>query len=143
MKIYLAARFSRLQELNWYAGEAEVAGLTVTSRWLRGDHEWVGTADDDIPADHLARFATEDLEDLDAADVMVCFTEIPRSAPNRGGRHIEAGYAIARRKPVIVVGPIENVFYALPQITRVATWDEALHVLLNTTAGTPQEMSHA
>jgi nucleoside 2-deoxyribosyltransferase len=131
MKVYLAARFSRLPELNRYRAELEAAGITVTSRWLLGGHEWVGTPDEQIPRERLARFAAEDLEDIDAADVLLCFTESPRSGPARGGRHVEFGYALAKRKPVIVVGHIENVFYALPQVTHCETRAEALQLLWN------------
>lgn len=129
MKVYLAARFSRFDELNLCRAELETLGISVTSRWLRGGHEWVGTPDDEIPRDHLARFAAEDLEDLDVADMLVCFTESPRSGPARGGRHVEFGYALAKGKPVIVVGHLENVFYALPDVVWVDTWPEALAVL--------------
>lgn len=129
MKVYLAARFSRLPEVVRYADELELGGIEVTSRWLRGGHEWVGTPDDDIPVEHLARFAIEALEDIDAADMVVCFTEAPRTGPARGGRHVEAGYALAKEMPILVVGYRENVFYCLPGIVFVETWAGALGFL--------------
>ena len=125
MKLYLAARFSRLPELLGYKAELEADGFVVTSRWLLGGHEWVGTADEDIPVSELVRFAQDDLEDIDAADVIVCFTESPRSGPARGGRHVEAGYALAKGMPIIVVGHRENVFYCLPDVDFAETWEEA------------------
>lgn len=134
MKVYLAARFSRRDELNRYRTELEAEGITVTSRWLLGGHEWVGTPDEAIPRPKLAQFAVEDLADLMAADVVVCFTESPRSGPARGGRHTEFGYALAKGKPVVCVGHIENVFYALPDVLYVESWEAALHVLLNAAA---------
>lgn len=103
----------------------------MSSRWLRGGHEWVGTADDEIPVQHLARFATEDLEDIDAADVLVCFTEPPRTGPARGGRHVEMGYALAKGKPIICVGHRENVFYCLPHLFFCDQWEDAFHLLTN------------
>ncbi len=129
MKVYLAARFSRLPELVEYAAELDSAGIEVTSRWIRGGHEWVGMPDGEIPVKHLARFAKDDLEDIDAADVVVCFTESPRSGPARGGRHFEAGYALAKDKRVLVVGYVENVFYCLPSIVFAETWGRALGLL--------------
>ena len=36
MKIYLAARYSRIEELNVYAQELRDMGYEVTSRWLLG-----------------------------------------------------------------------------------------------------------
>lgn len=125
MRIYLAARFSRRHELTCYRDELAEHGIDVAARWLDGGHEWTGVPDEDIPADELARFALDDIEDINLARVIVCFTENPRTAPARGGRHVEAGYAIARGKLVFCVGPIENVFYALPQIQRFPDWETA------------------
>lgn len=130
MKVYLAARFSRLPELLGYKAELEASGITVTSRWLLGGHEWVGTPDEEIPVEHNARFAQDDIDDINAADVIVCFTESPRSGPARGGRHVEMGYAIAKGMPILTVGYRENVFYCLPSIAFADTWDEAKQYLL-------------
>lgn len=127
--VYLAARFSRLPELLTYKDKLEARGVTVTSRWLRGGHEWVGTPDEEIPVEHNARFAQDDIDDLMAADVVVCFTESPRSGPARGGRHVEAGYALAMGKRLVVVGFRENVFYCLPQVEFYANWHDALESL--------------
>ncbi len=122
MNVYFAARFLRLPELLTYKAELEADGITVTSRWLLGGHEWVGAPEEDLPVGKLARYAQEDLADLMAANVVVCFTEPPRSGPARGGRHVEMGYALAKGKPVIAVGHRENVFYCLPQVLFAADW---------------------
>jgi hypothetical protein len=148
MKVYLAARFSRLPELVSYASELEVEGIEVTSRWIRGGHEWVGTPDEEIPVPRLARFALDDLDDIEAADVLVCFTESPRSGPARGGRHVDFGYALARNMPIIVVGHRENVFYCLDNVLFCETWDAALQTLVNAAstaygASVLKEMIHA
>ena len=37
MKVYLAARYSRRDELNGYADELRAAGHRVDARWLRGE----------------------------------------------------------------------------------------------------------
>jgi nucleoside 2-deoxyribosyltransferase len=126
MKVYLAARFSRIDEMRECCAQLEARGFTVTSRWLNGGHEWEGTPDEAIPPDHAARFAIEDLDDIEAADILMCFTEPSRSGPSRGGRHVEAGYAIAKHKTVICVGHRENVFYCLPQIRFCTEFGEAL-----------------
>ena len=125
LRVYLAARFSRQDELNRYRAELAKDGIEVTSRWLAGAHEWAGMADDDIPSDELARFAAEDLEDIDRAYAVVCFTEPPRTGPTRGGRHVEMGYALASKTPVLCVGHRENIFCYLPEVDFVETWDEA------------------
>lgn len=125
--IYLAARYTRREELLAYAGDLGVRGHNVTSRWLLGNHQVSddGLRDDANAADRL-RFATEDWEDLQRAETVVAFTESPRSEFSRGGRHVELGAALAWGKRVIVVGPAENVFCCLPQVVRVDTWPEAL-----------------
>ena len=126
MLVYLAARFSRFDDLNRCREELTELGIEVTSRWLDGGHEWVGTPDDEIPVDELRRFATEDIDDILAADLVICFTEPPKSGPARGGRHFEAGFALAMGMPVLCVGYVENVFYSLESIIFQPTWDDAL-----------------
>ena len=115
MHIYLAARFSRADELNGYREILEGKGHTITSRWLLGGHEWSGTDDDAIPPEEATRFAIEYIEDILSSDVLVAFTEEPKSGPSRGGRHVGAGVAIGLGIPVLIVGPYENVFYTLSE----------------------------
>lgn len=126
MKVYLAARFSRLPELIEYKYDLETYdGIAVTSRWLLGGHEFVGIPDDEIAIEHQAQFARDDLEDIEAADMVVCFTEPSRSGPARGGRHVEYGYALARGKDILIVGHRENVFYCLPDADFAPDWRSA------------------
>ena len=115
--IYLAARFSRKRELQGYARRLADIGLTVTSRWLGdGAHEWTGAPDHLIPHVAQAAFAREDLEDIDAAGVFVLFTEPVGQHGTRGGRFVEFGYAKARGKWLVVIGPRENVFCHLADL---------------------------
>lgn len=129
MKVYLASRYSRFKELQKYAEVIESAGHQVTSRWIRGNHQ---ISDDGLSAQakesERIRLATEDLEDLNAADVVICFTEKPRSTNSRGGRHVEMGYALGTRaKVVVVVGPRENVFCCLPKVIWYPDWESFLN----------------
>jgi len=64
-----------------------------------------------------AKFAAEDIADVQSADMMIAFTEEPRSCASRGGRHVELGMAIAYGIPVTIIGPRENLFCWLPQIS--------------------------
>ena len=127
MRIYLAARYSRREELCRYAEELREVGHIVDARWLLGEHQVhdgaleVEAAEDDVP-DEDVLFAREDIEDIDRADVVICFTEKPRSNSSRGGRHVEFGYALAMGKPIVVIGPRENVFYTLPQVEQYGNW---------------------
>lgn len=124
--VYLAARYGRRAELSGYAGQLREAGYTVTSRWL-------DTAEEGAPDFLTIRlWAEQDIEDLDAAETVVCFSEALNetdSEYSRGGRHVELGYALARDKRVFVVGPVENVFMALGQVHHADRWEEVLYVL--------------
>jgi crossover junction endodeoxyribonuclease RuvC len=128
MKLYLAARYSRREELLEYAAQLEVAGLEVTSRWLKGGHQ---VTEQQLLDDKALgeRFASEDWDDLEKADVMIAFTEEPRSAPNRGGRHVELGLALALDMVVFVVGPRENVFHALAD-AEFSSWHDCFLALV-------------
>lgn len=128
MRIYLAARYSRREELCHYRDILETKGCVITSRWLNGNHE-VGDMglSDEASAELRQRFALEDWEDLMAADVCINFTEPSRTGPTRGGRHVEFGAALAAGKRVIVVGHRENVFHCLPQVTFFETFEALLN----------------
>lgn len=123
IKVYLAARYSRREELNGYAAQLRELGCVVTSRWLDGDHQ----VDDrglstEAEASERVRFACEDWSDLEDADWCISFTESPRSANSRGGRHVEFGAALALGKRCVVVGPRENVFHCIPQVEVFPDW---------------------
>ncbi len=129
MRIYLAARYSRREEMRIIAAELETMGHEVTSRWINGSHELT-----DHPAyEDRTRLACEDMQDLYRADVVISFTEQPRAAldnPGRGGRHVEFGLALrnpGQRK--IVVGWRENVFHYLPEVEFYETWEQAKKAL--------------
>jgi hypothetical protein len=118
MKLYLAARSDRRVELQALARSIEQLGHVVTSRWLAG----LGREDADN-----ARY---DLTDVVVADALVLFAEAPnRSAPFRGGRHVEFGYALRAGKTMFIVGPRENIFHELPDVRRFSDADELLDFL--------------
>jgi nucleoside 2-deoxyribosyltransferase len=132
MKIYLAARYSRRLELCEYRSSLEALGHEVTSRWLNGKHqvdrdglklgalgeEYVESGSDEQAAQLRDFFATEDMQDVRSAELMIAFTEQPRADAFRGGRHVEAGMALAWGIPLWVVGPRENVFYSLSSVAQ-------------------------
>ena len=128
MKIYLASRYSRREELCAYRAELEDYGHTVTSRWLNGNHQ----VDDrglstEAEQGERVRFAIEDWNDLMAADWCISFTETPRSSNSRGGRHVEFGAALAAGKKCIVIGPRENVFHCMPTVVVFQSWIDFRH----------------
>jgi len=142
-KVYLAARYSRHPEMQEYAHHLRVAGFEITSRWINGSHQAMlngeplgserealfESAHESMEAQRR-EFAGHDWDDVLAADVVISFTERPRTAStSRGGRHVEFGAALALRKRCIVVGWRENVFHCLPHVEFFKTWPEAFAVL--------------
>lgn len=127
MKIYLAARYSRRDELVQYAGQLKKMGHEVTSRWIAGNHQISdnGLSDEAHEAERT-RFACEDWQDLWSAEMTISFTEPPRGSNSRGGRHVEFGAALAFGQRVIVIGHRENVFHCLPNVEFFSTGNDFL-----------------
>ncbi len=132
-RIYLAARFSRRDEVREYGDQLRGLGYTISAQWLTTTH----VAPDNLDEEHVRGYVAENIARVDIADIMssdavIMFTESPRSGgrrASRGGRHVEFGLALALMKRIIVVGPIENTFYTLPQAEVVKTWAEAKELL--------------
>lgn len=78
MKIYLAARYSRMVEMRGYAEHLEAAGHVVTSRWITGVHDT-----DIITDEHQALCANDDLRDLIESDCVISFTDGDNAATRR------------------------------------------------------------
>lgn len=149
-RIYLAARYSRRLELCGYREQLQAIGFDVQARWLNGEHqldnasEPIGeqgeslvectTRSGESLSEHeqseratalRQSFAKDDFDDVSRADLVISFTEPPRSSANRGGRHVEFGIALARGARVIVIGHRENIFHWLPKVEFFTTWEEA------------------
>jgi len=125
-RAYLAARYSRREELAGYAAQLHELGVAlVVSRWLTEPHDWDGTSDTPEGLAAAQRLANDDLEDLGSAHLVVVFTE-EAGEYRRGGSLVEFGMALGLGKHVIVVGPAVNVFTTLPFVFRCHTWGEAL-----------------
>ena len=124
MKIYLASRYSRIEEMQTYADQLYANGHEITSRWIKGNHQ-ISDEGLSIQAEESKRiqFAQEDLEDLSTADIIIAFTEEPRATNSRGGRHVELGYALGLGKQIIIIGHRENVFCCLPEMYWLPGWD--------------------
>lgn len=128
LSVYLAARFSRKDLMRQYREELAVLGIGVTSRWL--DETVPGTVTlDEVAAPYKIKCASMDVRDIEAADVFVFFSEHPESLWPRGGRHVEFGYALALKKPIVVCGPRENVFHWSPGLRFCRTWSAVKKLL--------------
>lgn len=103
MNLYLAARYGEQLEMRRWRDVLQAAGHVVTARWIDGKH-------DGLPPSQCAQ---DDLEDIDAADVLIIWSPRHHFGNGRGGRHVEVGYAIGLGIPIILVGERENVFHHL------------------------------
>jgi hypothetical protein len=115
VKIYLAARYSRRDEMRAVADQLRQFGHEVTSRWL--ETEWVNRPDSGAaaPPEYREQYAVIDMEDVRASHCVISFTEAPGDG-SRGGRHVEFGLAVAWGRRLVVVGFRENLFHHLPGV---------------------------
>lgn len=129
MKIYLAARFARRDEIKQYAEELKAAGLVVTARWPYSDHapEWGMKEYTPAMSEEISQV---DWDDLQAADTVVNFTEPPDFLAPRGSRHVEFGAGLAWGKQSVVVGYKENFFHYRKEVVFFPTWEEAKEYLV-------------
>ncbi len=143
MRIYIAARFDRLSEMNVYAQQLRGKGHVVDCRWLTGSHQLhpgaeqldssAGFIEDTNGVTMLGQpFAIDDLYDLENSDAIILFSEKPDVKTKRGGRHTEFGIAIGIGLKLYIVGPRENVFHTLPDIVRFNTWDDCMEYFSKT-----------
>lgn len=140
MKIYLAAQYSQKDLLKTYAQELRDQGITVTSRWLEEPHS-ANVTMDQIDFDRLEYYADMDFEDVGAADLLIFFAQDPNVAVKRGGRHVEFGMAMALGKPIVVVGPRENIFHYRIGVIHKADWESAKKLITDVNSDLGQKVT--
>lgn len=110
-RIYLAARYSRVVEMRRVRDTLQAMGHTVTSRWIDDPGVYdAGRLESDLEG--CGAFAAAALADVAASDTLILFT----GGGGKGGRHFEFGYAFRLGLRLVVAGPREHVFHALPQV---------------------------
>ncbi len=123
LKVYLAARYNRRDEMRERRKDLHAVGIQVTSRWL--DEKSDTNVDMGEESDSFyVTTAAVDLADIERADIFILFSENPLEGFKRGGRHVEYGYALKAGKPIYVVGPKENVFHYSPNVAHFSTFEE-------------------
>lgn len=129
--IYLAARYSRNDEMRGVRDVLSAIGYRITSRWIdqhNGELEKSFTPEAlSVDPEGCAPFGIADVEDLRAADIVVSFTS--RDGGGKGGRHVEFGMALGLGKRLIVVGPRENIFHTLPEVEHYPNWSRLVMAL--------------
>lgn len=141
MKIYLAAPYAGRDTLKDHLSFWQDHGHEVTCGWVKGTRplEASSFGVSEVSTDDEVRAHAEmDLADIDDADALVHYTgqyiaAISGLDPvahnlHSGGRHVETGYALAKDKPVVVIGPMENIFQRGLCLT-ADDLDGALHCL--------------
>ncbi len=108
LKIYLAARYERREELKKYVNQLQQLDYEITARWLNSDHDVCDNNTKNMLQKSI--WALEDKQDIVKSDLFLCFTDTEGGS---GGRHVEFGIALAERKEIIVIGPRENIFHCL------------------------------
>jgi hypothetical protein len=80
-------------------------GYEITSSWISASQPMGNSG-----------IALTDISDIDMADAVMSFTEVPGTMTTSGGRHVEFGYGLARGKRLIIIGSQENVFHYYPGV---------------------------
>lgn len=116
IKVYLAARFPKREELEKLVPEIEKIGWKINARWVFGGEEGLTRTD----------IAMLDIEDVESSDAIILFTEPYGSLVPGGGRFVEFGYALACDKKCFVIGEYENVFTHHPAVKVYPTLGDLL-----------------
>lgn len=125
MKIYVAGKWEQRGMIAEHIRILKCLGYQVT-------HNWTTESDEGLEGEnrenYLRSCAEDDLEGVLRADVILVFHH-----PQGQGLFVETGVALAtRRIPVLVLGDDAGrapIFYHLPQVKRLGTWDETLREL--------------
>lgn len=107
MKVYIAAPYPMRATAIELMTKLEALGVTVTSSWLRAEDEMND------------KYARLDLADVRRADALVAMNPAAWHNTGTGGRHVELGYALALKRPVVLLGDPSNIFHHLDDIRRL------------------------
>lgn len=119
MKIYIASRYNRREEMAMIADDLKAVGHVIVSTWVYGGEE--GLSREDI--------AFLDYNDVKRSEVVLSFTE-PRGSWNpAGARHTEFGWGYEMGKDCLIVGDREIVFHHFPTVKQFDTYEEAKRYL--------------
>lgn len=119
LHVYIAAPWELQADAKRLADLLAHAGVQTTASWLYAESE--------VLTDGWARRC---LRDITTCDLLLAWNPDEWARTGTGGRHVEAGYALALAKPVIVVGARTNIFHHLRQVDHVAIDGDMLtHIL--------------
>ncbi|MCB9798274.1 hypothetical protein H6758_00945 [Candidatus Nomurabacteria bacterium] len=126
MRIYVAGRYKKLEEIRKIYKILEEKKHTITNKWT--EQHSIKPYQDNM--DKVAQYLSEDFDGIDAADLFVLLAEY---AADARGCHIELGYALRKRQiqgspKIFVVYPQDNpsLFYLHANITLVDSFEKFL-----------------
>lgn len=128
MKFYVAAHDRLLASL--VANVITRAGHECTSTWI--NNEFLPTEEHTI--EERMSIAFEDVDDVCRSDVLVLVAGAEKYS---GGKFVEAGIAIGRNIPVIVIGRRENMLLWYHAIMSVETAEMAAKMISDMESRTP------
>jgi nucleoside 2-deoxyribosyltransferase len=117
IRVYLAAPFQLQRQAIDLMGGLHLQGIGCTSRWLVAE---------ETNSDEWAR---NDLADVAEADVFVALNPEGWRSAGTGGRHVEFGYALALRKPIVLVGVQSHIFHHISSVVVVPAVDDDVLML--------------
>lgn len=120
LRVYLAHNFAaRSYLVDKIVPKLHERNMIVCSTWIYQE----------ATDGNEAYWAIRCLEDVARCDVLVIFQEQYSEVPGRG-KYVEFGYALARNKPVMVIGDkLDCLFYYYPQVMRVKDFKEAIEIM--------------
>ena len=128
LKVYLASRHEDRDDIIRVRRQLVKNGIFVTSRWLL-EGGILKTPIVENEREGSLHVLQNDLEDIEAADVVVVFSPRKAFCNSTGGRHVEFGYSLKAGKILILVGWRENVFHWHPDVWCVRTKKEMFKLL--------------
>lgn len=116
LRFYVAARWDDRDEAIKIKAALEKHKLIVTSTWLTPhDNQSMDALKAKTNAtDEARQKAIKDFEDIDAADIYLVYSPKSSHRNGTGGKHVEAGYAMAKGKVCFLIGERENIFHYHP-----------------------------
>jgi nucleoside 2-deoxyribosyltransferase len=112
---YIATRFSNKEIV-------QIAADLLLSVGIQAIQTWQNEKPDHL-CDRMNN-ARRDIAELERADMLIVLTKNCELVP--GGMHFETGFAYARAKRIVVIGPPTNIFHFLPEIER---YDHITHFM--------------
>jgi nucleoside 2-deoxyribosyltransferase len=119
--IYIAAPFTRRAEAQAVRARLAELGWVSTARWL--DTHLMDEMDPQV-ARHEA---LEDMVDIHRASAFLLLNEAAYRHESRGGMSAELGIALAKGKPVYIVGGPSHLFHYHPSVVHLTSLEEMPH----------------